>query len=34
MGAERTSPTWLRALGWTTAVVMSLAALAMLMTAL
>jgi len=34
MGAERTNPPWLRGLGWTTAAVMTLAAVAMLVTAL
>jgi NRAMP (natural resistance-associated macrophage protein)-like metal ion transporter len=33
MGPARTNPTWLRALGWTTAVVMGGAAVAMLVTA-
>jgi NRAMP (natural resistance-associated macrophage protein)-like metal ion transporter len=32
MGVERTNPLWLRALGWTTAVVMAVAAIGMLVT--
>jgi Mn2+/Fe2+ NRAMP family transporter len=33
MGPTRTNPLWLRALGWTTALVMGAAAVAMLVTA-
>jgi Mn2+/Fe2+ NRAMP family transporter len=33
MGPNRTNPLWLRALGWTTAIVMSAAAIAMFITA-